>query len=56
MTSIIPTEVARTLDGLFSERVRRSPQMVAYRNYDQLTGNGTTIPGHKSIGRWHAGR
>jgi len=41
MVSIIPVEVAGTLDGLFSERVRRSPQMVAYRNYAPSTG------------RWH---
>ena len=39
MENIIPTEVAKTLDGLFSERVRRSPQMVAYRSYDQVAGN-----------------
>jgi len=39
MENIIPTEVARTLDGLFSERVRRSPQMVAYRSYDQVARN-----------------
>lgn len=39
MENIIPTEVAKTLDGLFSERVRRSSQMVAYRSYDQVAGN-----------------
>ena len=39
MENIIPTEVAKTLDGLFSERVRRSPHMVAYRSYDQVAGN-----------------
>ena len=39
MENIIPTEVAKTLDGLFSERVRRSPQMIAYRSYDQVAGN-----------------
>ena len=31
---IIPMEVAGTLAGLFSERVRRSPQRVAYRDFD----------------------
>lgn len=31
---IIPIEVAQTLDGLFRERVKRSPQATAYRDYD----------------------
>ena len=31
---IIPMEVAGTLAGLFSERVRRSPQRVAYRDFE----------------------
>lgn len=31
---IIPVEVAQTLDGLFRERVKRSPQATAYRDYD----------------------
>lgn len=35
---IIPAEVAKTLAGLFSERVRRSPQRVAYRDFDQSNG------------------
>ena len=35
---IIPLEQASTLDGLFRERVRRSPQMAAYRSYDKTTG------------------
>ena len=35
---IIPVEVAGTLDGLFRERVRRSPQNVAYRDYDRSSG------------------
>ncbi|MCW5597907.1 MAG: long-chain fatty acid--CoA ligase [Nitrosomonas sp.] len=33
-TDVIPVEVAKTLDGLFRERVRRSPQSIAYRDYD----------------------
>jgi long-chain acyl-CoA synthetase len=32
---LIPIEGARTLDGLFMQRVRRSPQRVAYRMYDR---------------------
>lgn len=31
---MIPVETARTLDGLFRERVRRSPRATAYRDYD----------------------
>lgn len=38
LTNIIPVEVAGTLDGLFSERVRRSPEGVAYRDYDRSSG------------------
>lgn len=30
---IISAEIARTLDGLFRERVRRSPQKIAYQDY-----------------------
>ncbi|MCC6917291.1 long-chain fatty acid--CoA ligase [Nitrosomonas sp.] len=33
-TDMIPPETARTLDGLFRERVRRLPDAVAYRDYD----------------------
>ena len=33
-TDVIPVEVAKTLDGLFRERVCRSPQSIAYRDYD----------------------
>ena len=34
----IPVEQARTLDGLFRERVRRSPQAPAYRSFDKASG------------------
>ncbi len=37
-TDIIPVEAAETLDGLFLERVRRSPHDVAYRDYDRSSG------------------
>ncbi|SFH39545.1 long-chain acyl-CoA synthetase [Nitrosospira sp. Nsp14] len=37
-SDIIRVETAVTLDGLFRERVRRSPQKVAYRDYDRSTG------------------
>ena len=32
---LIPLEQARTLDGLFFQRVRRTPDGIAYRNYDR---------------------
>lgn len=33
-TDIITVEVAQTLDGLFRERVKQTPQAIAYRDYD----------------------
>lgn len=38
LTEVIPVEVARTLDGLFRERAHRSPEAVAYRDYDRSSG------------------
>ena len=55
MDNIIPTEVAKTLDGLFSERVRRSAQMTAYRSYDQVAGNWrdyTWEQVEREVARW----
>lgn len=34
MTDLIPSDLAVTLDGLFQERVRRSPDKTAYRYFD----------------------
>jgi long-chain acyl-CoA synthetase len=34
----IPAETAKTLAGLFRERVRRTPDLVAYRQYDDRDG------------------
>ncbi len=34
-SDIIPIETARTLHGLFRERVRRTPEAVAYRHFDE---------------------
>ena len=34
----IPAETAGTLAGLFRERVRRTPDAIAYRHYDEVTG------------------
>jgi long-chain acyl-CoA synthetase len=52
---IIPVEIAGTLDGLFRERVRRSPQSVAYRDYDRSGGkwrNLTWAQMDEGVGRW----
>jgi long-chain acyl-CoA synthetase len=35
---VIPPEAAKTLDGLFQERVRRSPNALAYRNFEEPGG------------------
>ncbi|MEW8497051.1 MAG: AMP-binding protein, partial [Candidatus Thiodiazotropha taylori] len=32
---LIPLDQAGTLDGLFFQRVRRTPDTIAYRNYDR---------------------
>ena len=34
---VIPVEAAVTLDGLFRERVRRTPDLVAYRYFDEAS-------------------
>src|SRR5690348_10656673 len=55
LADIIPAEAAGTLDGLFRERVRRSPQAVAYRDYDRIGGkwrNLTWAQMNDGIERW----
>ncbi len=55
--TVIPVGVARTLDGLFSERVRRSPQMVAYRDFDQSSEkwrDHTWAQMAQAVARWQA--
>jgi long-chain acyl-CoA synthetase len=55
LADIIPAEAAGTLDGLFRERVRRSPQAVAYRDYDRIGGkwrNLTWAQMDEGIERW----
>ncbi|MDN5836065.1 MAG: AMP-binding protein, partial [Nitrosospira sp.] len=54
---IIPVDMAGTLDGLFSERVRRSPQRVAYRDYDRSTGIWRDLTWEQmdqGVARWQA--
>ena len=36
---LIPATTAVTLDGLFRERVKRTPDFVAYREYIEQHGN-----------------
>ena len=54
---LITVEAAGTLDGLFAERVHRSPDALAYRNFDK-TGNcwrdfsWRDVAGH--VARWQA--
>ena len=55
MENIIPTKVAKTLDGLFSERVRLSAKRIAYRSYNQTTENWhnyTWEQIEKEVARW----
>jgi long-chain acyl-CoA synthetase len=57
LMDIIPVEVAGTLDGLFSERVRRSPQMIAYRDYDRSSGKWRDLTWEQmdqGVMRWQA--
>lgn len=56
-TDIIPTEIAGTLDGLFRERVRRSPRMIAYRDYDRSSGKWRDLTWEQmdeGVARWQA--
>ena len=52
---VIPVEAAVTLDGLFRERVKRTPDLVAYSYYDEA---GSTWRSHTwaamnaEVGRW----
>ena len=43
---VIPVEAAVTLDGLFRERVKRTPDLVAYRYFDEQ---------HGALARLHVG-
>ena len=54
---VIPIESAQTLDGLFSERVTRSPQKLAYRDYDTVTEQWRDYSWAdmaRSVARWQA--
>jgi len=57
-TDVIPPEMAKTLDGLFQERVRRSAGERAYCGFDEASGawkdySWTEV--EKLVARWQAG-
>ena len=54
---LIAPETAKTLDGMFAERVRRSPNALAYRNFDEQSGQWkdyTWSDVDKLAARWQA--
>lgn len=54
---LIPIETARTLDGLFRERVRRAPNAVAYRHFDKAVGTWKEMDWREAAvqaARWQA--
>lgn len=54
---VIPVEDAVTLDGLFRERVKRTPDRVAYRDYNHQHGNWrdyTWAQIDRQVARWQA--
>ena len=57
MEHVISVESAGTLDGLFRERVRRTPQGIAYRDYNQQHANWrdyTWAQIDHQVARWQA--
>jgi long-chain acyl-CoA synthetase len=53
----IPADVAGTLAGLFRERVRRTPDKVAYRQFDAIAGqwqDSTWAEMGAEVARWQA--
>ena len=55
-TTPISAAEAVTLDGLFRERVARTPEAIAYRDYNQQHANWRDYTWAQSIGRSRAGR
>lgn len=54
---LITPEEAKTLPGLFRERVKRTPDECAYRFYDALNGTWTDLSWHhmaREVDRWQA--
>ena len=56
-TDIIAPATAKTIPGLFRERVTRSPDAVAYREWDSISGRWSEISWRnmaRLVGRYHA--
>jgi long-chain acyl-CoA synthetase len=54
---IISAENAGTLDGLFSRRVRRTPELTAYRSFDPVSKQWQDTSWGamgEAVARWHA--
>lgn len=54
---VIPVETAGTLDGLFRERVKRTPDLAAYRYFDEKEGawrSHTWAAMSAEVARWQA--
>lgn len=54
---VIGVEAAVTLDGLFSERVKRTPDLTAYRYFDDTSGTWKSYTWgemNASVARWQA--
>lgn len=57
MAGVIPVEIAKTLDGLFNERVQRSPQKAAYRYFNPISeqwSDYTWEQINQFVARWQA--
>ena len=57
MAHLVAVDAAGTLDGLFRERARRTPDLVAYRQYDEPHGNWrdyTWTHMERQVARWQA--
>ncbi len=57
ISHVIPMAAAGTLDGLFRERVRRTPDLIAYKAYNEQHGNWreyTWAQMDRQIARWQA--
>ncbi|MGE0557424.1 MAG: long-chain fatty acid--CoA ligase [Burkholderiales bacterium] len=57
VSHVIPMSAAGTLDGLFRERVRRTPDLVAYRAYNEQHGDWrdyTWAQTDRQVARWQA--
>ena len=54
---VIPVEDALTLNGLFRERVKRTPDLCAYRYFDAAQGGWQSLTWaemDRHVGRWQA--